>query len=72
MPPMQDSLLVCQISDLHIRLPGQLTRGVVDCASMLERCVSQILRLPQRPDVVVVTGDLVDSVRSMVVETTAA
>jgi len=33
----------------------------VDCAALLEQCVEAILRLPQRPDVVVATGDLVDS-----------
>lgn len=61
---MKDSMLVCQITDLHIRLPGQLTRGVVDCAALLRQCVDAILRLPQCPDVVVVTGDLVDGGRS--------
>ena len=53
-------MLVCQITDTHVRLPGELSRGVVDCAAMLQRCVEAILRLPQRPDAVVVTGDLVD------------
>ena len=62
MSPMENSILVCQISDLHIRLPGQLARGVVDSAAMLKQCVDQILQLPQQPDVVVVTGDLVDTV----------
>ena len=52
-------MLVCQISDMHVRLPGQLSYGVVDCARMLRAAVAEILRLPQRPDVVVATGDLV-------------
>jgi 3',5'-cyclic-AMP phosphodiesterase len=56
--------LVCQITDLHIKTPGKLSYRVVDCAAMLERCVAEILRLPQRPDVVVATGDLVDFGRS--------
>ena len=56
-----DSFLVCQISDLHIKLPGKLSYRVVDCAAMLERCVEEVLRLPQRPEVVILTGDLVDS-----------
>ncbi|HUN68623.1 MAG TPA: phosphodiesterase [Burkholderiales bacterium] len=55
-----DSFLVCQISDLHIKLPGRLSYRKVDCARMLARCVEEILRLPQRPDCVVATGDLVD------------
>ena len=53
-------MLVCQISDLHVRQPGELTFRKVDCAAMLERCVQEILRLKQRPDLVVATGDLVE------------
>jgi Icc protein len=55
-----DALLVCQISDLHIKLPGRLSYRQVDCAAMLARCVQEILRLRQRPDLVIATGDLVD------------
>lgn len=53
-------MLICQISDLHIRVEGSLAYGVVDTAQMLKRCVDHILRLPQQPDVVIATGDLVD------------
>jgi 3',5'-cyclic-AMP phosphodiesterase len=55
-----NSFLACQISDLHIRLPGLLSYRRVDCAAMLARGVQEILGLPQRPDVVLATGDLVD------------
>ena len=55
-----DSFLLCQISDLHIKVPGKLSYRVVDCAAMLERCVQEVLRLPQLPDATVITGDLVD------------
>jgi 3',5'-cyclic AMP phosphodiesterase CpdA len=55
-----DSLLACQISDLHIKAPGRLSYRVVDCAAMLAGCVAEILRLPQRPDLVLATGDLTD------------
>ena len=55
-----NSFLLGQISDLHIKTPGKLSYKVVDCAAMLSRCVDEILRLPQRPDALVVTGDLVD------------
>jgi 3',5'-cyclic AMP phosphodiesterase CpdA len=58
------SLLACQISDLHVKAPGRLSYRVVDCAAMLARCVAEILRLPQRPDLVVATGDLTDSGRA--------
>jgi len=53
-------MLICQITDLHIRLPGQLCYGVVDTAKALSACLASIRALPQLPDVVVVTGDLVD------------
>jgi len=54
------SFVVGQISDLHIRQPGRLSYRVVDCAAMLSRAVEAILRQPRRPDVMVITGDLVD------------
>jgi 3',5'-cyclic AMP phosphodiesterase CpdA len=57
---MSDTFILAQISDLHIKLPGKLSYKVVDCAAMLERCVQEVLRLPQRPDAMVITGDLVD------------
>ena len=57
---MKTSFLLGQISDLHIKAPGKLSYRVVDCAAMLARCVEEILRLPQLPDALVVTGDLVD------------
>src|SRR5262245_60633110 len=53
-------MLLCQISDLHIKPERKLAYGVVDTSTMLERCVQQILDLPQRPDAVIATGDLVD------------
>ena len=61
---MNSSLLVCQISDLHVKAPGRLSYRVVNCAAMLARCVAEILRLPQRPDLVLATGDLTDSGRA--------
>jgi 3',5'-cyclic AMP phosphodiesterase CpdA len=53
-------MILCQISDLHIKPERKLAYGVVDTATMLERCVADIRRLPQRPDAVIATGDLVD------------
>lgn len=55
-----DSLLIGQISDLHIKAGGKLSYGVVDCAAMLARCIEHVLALKQRPDLLLVTGDLVD------------
>lgn len=57
-------MLLCQISDLHIKAPGALSYRVVDTAAYLQRCVQQIGTLKQRPDAVVITGDLVDFGRS--------
>ena len=53
-------MLICQISDLHIKVPGELSYGVVDTSGMLTRCVAHILELKQKPDIVIATGDLTD------------
>lgn len=56
-------MLICQISDLHIKTSGGLSYGVVDTSSMFKRCVDQILALTTRPEIVVATGDLTDGGR---------
>ena len=53
-------MILCQISDMHIKAGRKLAYGIVDTAGLLERCVADILQLPQRPDAVIATGDLVD------------
>jgi len=53
-------MLLCQISDLHIKAGRKLAYGIVDTAGMLERCIRQLLERPQQPDAIIVTGDLVD------------
>ena len=53
-------MLICQISDTHIKANRRLVYQRVDTASALERCVAEILRLPQRPDVLLFTGDVGD------------
>ena len=55
--------LVAQISDLHIKAAGRLSYRVVDTGAMLRACVQTLLSLRQRPDLVVVTGDLTDFAR---------
>lgn len=55
--------LIAQLSDPHVRPRGRLCYGRVDTAAYLERAVAAIGALPQRPDVAVVTGDLVDAGR---------
>ncbi len=54
-------MILCQISDLHIKPERRLAYGVVDTSGMLEQCVEHIVHLRQRPDAVIASGDLVDS-----------
>jgi 3',5'-cyclic-AMP phosphodiesterase len=49
-----------QLSDLHIREPGKLAYGRIETAPYLKRAIDSILRLPQQPDAVIITGDLTD------------
>jgi 3',5'-cyclic AMP phosphodiesterase CpdA len=53
-------MILCQISDLHIKAGGKKSYRIVDTAESLRRCVAQVNQLRQRPDAVVLTGDLVD------------
>ena len=49
-----------QLTDLHIREPGRLTYRRIDTAHYLTQAVQSVLALPQRPNAVVITGDLTD------------
>jgi Icc protein len=53
-------MIIAQISDPHIVLPGALLYGRVDTADFLQRAVAELSRLDPPPDIVVITGDLVD------------
>jgi 3',5'-cyclic AMP phosphodiesterase CpdA len=53
-------MLIAQLSDPHIKSPGQLLYDRIDTAGYLERAVAHVLKLDPLPDVVVMTGDLVD------------
>jgi 3',5'-cyclic-AMP phosphodiesterase len=53
-------MIIAQISDTHIKSPGKLAYGVVDTTAMLKRALAELNRLRPLPDIVVVTGDLVD------------
>jgi len=52
--------LIAQISDLHLKAGQRLTYGVVDTLGALRRAVDHLNRLHPRPDIVVISGDLVD------------
>lgn len=54
-------MILCQITDLHIRARGDLAYGVVDTPALLERAVARIAALDPPPELVIATGDLVDS-----------
>jgi 3',5'-cyclic AMP phosphodiesterase CpdA len=58
---MSKPLLIAQISDLHIKPPGQLAYGRVDTAKALERCVTTLNDFAPVPDFVVISGDLADT-----------
>jgi 3',5'-cyclic AMP phosphodiesterase CpdA len=52
-------ILIAQISDLHIKAPGELAYREVDTAAALERCIAALNRFA--PRLVVASGDLVDT-----------
>jgi 3',5'-cyclic-AMP phosphodiesterase len=53
-------LVIAQITDLHIKPPGELAYRRVDTAGALTRLIAQLKDLRPRPAIVVATGDLVD------------
>src|SRR6188768_3699852 len=53
-------MLIAQLSDPHIKSPGQLLYDRIDTAGYLERAIAHVLRLDPLPDLVIMTGDLVD------------
>ena len=52
--------MLVQLTDLHIRETGRLAYGRIDTAPYLRTAVQSVLRLRQRPQAVVITGDLSD------------
>lgn len=57
---MNSPFLIAQISDLHLKADQKLTYGVVDCLGALRRAVDHLNASQPRPDIVVISGDLVD------------
>lgn len=53
-------MLIAQITDLHIRLPGQKAYRVVETDRYLPPAVRRINAMDPRPDLVLVSGDLTD------------
>ena len=57
---MKDRFLLAQVTDMHIKAGGKLSYRVVDTEASLERCVADLINLPQVPDAVLFSGDLTD------------
>ncbi|EPJ85677.1 putative cAMP phosphodiesterase [Pseudomonas sp. CFII64] len=57
---MNPPFLIAQISDLHLKAGQKLTYGIVDTLGALRRAVDHLNASVPRPDVVVISGDLVD------------
>lgn len=53
-------MLIAQISDTHVRPQGQLYQGVADSNRMLGEAIAHLHGLDRRPDLVLLTGDVVD------------
>ena len=53
--------LLAHITDTHILPPGQVLYGDIDTALHLRQTVRSIERMRPRPDVVLITGDLVEN-----------
>ena len=54
-------MLIAQLTDTHIKPAGRLAYRRVDTESCLRRAVAHVAGLEPRPDVVLITGDLVDA-----------
>lgn len=53
-------MLIAQLSDPHVCEPGMLYQGVVDSSRMFAQALAHLDTLDRRPDLIVLTGDLVD------------
>lgn len=56
-------MLIAQLSDIHVRPQGQLYKGVTDSNRQFAAAIEHLHALERRPDLVVITGDLVDEGR---------
>ncbi len=54
-------MLFAQISDMHIKAPGEIFSERVDTADYLRRCVMHLNALSPAPEMVFATGDLVNA-----------
>jgi predicted MPP superfamily phosphohydrolase len=57
---MGRAMLVAQISDLHVRPDGCLYEGKIPSNAMAMAAVNHLNSLKPRPELVLITGDIVD------------
>jgi 3',5'-cyclic-AMP phosphodiesterase len=53
-------VILAQVTDTHVKLPGKLAYGRVDTRGFLERAVAAMNALDPQPELIALTGDLVD------------
>ena len=53
-------MLICQLTDLHVRPKGQTANRVSETNMMTERAFRAVAAFRPRPDVVLITGDLTE------------
>ncbi|CAM5770395.1 3',5'-cyclic adenosine monophosphate phosphodiesterase CpdA [Labrys miyagiensis] len=56
-------MLIAQLSDPHLRPRGVLYQGAVDSNAMFEAAIEKLNQLRPQPDLVLVSGDIVDEGR---------
>jgi 3',5'-cyclic-AMP phosphodiesterase len=56
-------MLIAQISDFHLRLPGEKAYAGIDTHAMTRRAINAVSALDPAPDCVLVTGDVADGAR---------
>ena len=53
-------MLIAQLSDPHLRPPGELYQQAVDSNRMFHNALAQLASMKPQPDLVILSGDLVD------------
>lgn len=64
-------MILCQLTDMHIRAPGSLAYGRVDTNQFFGEAIEQLAALSPAPDCFTLTGDLTDFGRPDEYETLA-
>ena len=57
-------MIICQLTDLHVRVPGSLAYGRVDTNAFFNAAIVELLQRQPAPDAYLLTGDLTDFARA--------